>query len=132
MNKAILIGRLGRDPEVKTLQNGDKVANLSLATSERWKDKHTGERKEKTEWHKITVWRGLAEVAEKYLNKGDQVMIEGKIETRKWQDQNGQDRYTTEIRGERLEMLGGAKGGDAREQPERQSSSADLDNEIPY
>ena len=136
MNKAILIGRLGKDPDVRNLQDGTTVANLSLATSERWKDKNTGERKEKTEWHRITLWKGLADVAQKYLNKGDQIMVEGKIETRKWQDQNGQDRYTTEIRGERMEMLGSRDKGDAHEPHPGdhggQDQAVDLDDKIPF
>lgn len=98
VNKVILIGRLGRDPEVRTFQNGGKVANLRLATSETWRDKATGEKKERTEWHSIAIHNeGLVRVAEQYLSKGLLIYIEGRLETRKWQDQSGQDRYSTEV-----------------------------------
>ncbi|ADO43143.1 single-stranded DNA-binding protein [Ketogulonicigenium vulgare] len=98
VNKVFLIGNLGRDPEVRSFPNGGKVVNLNIATSETWRDKNTGERKERTEWHKVAIFNdGLANVAEKYLRKGSKVYIEGKLETRKWQDQSGTDRYTTEI-----------------------------------
>ena len=107
VNKVILVGNLGRDPEVRTFQNGGKVCNLSVATSETWKDRETGERREKTEWHRVAIMNdGLAGVAEQYLRKGSKVYLAGQLETRKWQDQSGQDRYTTEIvlRGYRAEM----------------------------
>ena len=98
VNKVILIGNLGADPDVRTMQSGDKVVNLSVATSESWKDKMTGERKERTEWHRVVIFnKGLVTVCENYLKKGAKVYIEGQIETRKWQDQSGQDKYTTEI-----------------------------------
>ncbi len=98
VNKVILIGNLGADPEVRTFQNGGKVCNLRIATSETWKDKNTGERREKTEWHSVAIFsEPLARVAEQYLRKGSKVYIEGQLETRKWQDQNGQDRYSTEV-----------------------------------
>ncbi len=98
VNKVILIGNLGADPEVRTFQNGGKVCNLRIATSENWKDRNTGERREKTEWHSVAIFsEPLARVAEQYLRKGSKVYIEGQLETRKWQDQNGQDRYTTEV-----------------------------------
>lgn len=98
VNKAILVGNLGRDPEVRTMQNGSRVCNLSLATSESWKDKASGERKERTEWHRVVVFNdALIKVAEAYLRKGSKVYLEGQIETRKWQDQSGADRYATEI-----------------------------------
>jgi single-strand DNA-binding protein len=98
VNKVILIGNLGADPEVRTFQNGGKVCNLRIATSETWKDRNTGERREKTEWHSVAIFsEPLARVAEQYLRKGSKVYIEGQLETRKWQDQNGQDRYTTEV-----------------------------------
>lgn len=106
VNKVILIGFLGKDPEIRHTQSNVPVANLSVATSESWKDKQTDEWQEKTEWHRVTAWRHLAERAEKYLRKGKQVYIEGKLETRKWQDQNGQDRYTTEIVAIQLQLLG--------------------------
>lgn len=98
VNKVILIGNLGRDPEVRTFQNGGKVCNLRIATSETWKDRNTGERRERTEWHSVAIFNeNLARLAEQYLRKGSKVYIEGKLETRKWQDQSGQDRYTTEV-----------------------------------
>ncbi|QYX58395.1 single-stranded DNA-binding protein [Roseovarius sp. SCSIO 43702] len=98
VNKVILIGNLGRDPEVRTFQNGGKVCNLRIATSETWKDRNTGERKERTEWHSVAIFsEPLANVAERYLKKGSKVYIEGQLETRKWQDQSGQDRYSTEV-----------------------------------
>ncbi|WP_295311701.1 single-stranded DNA-binding protein [Roseobacter sp.] len=98
VNKVILIGNLGRDPEVRSFQNGGKVCNLRIATSETWKDRNTGERKERTEWHSVAIFsEPLARVAEQYLRKGSKVYIEGQLETRKWQDQSGQDRYSTEV-----------------------------------
>jgi len=98
VNKVILIGNLGRDPEVRTFQNGGKVCNLRIATSETWKDRNTGERRERTEWHSVAIFsEPLARVAEQYLKKGSKVYIEGQLETRKWQDQSGQDRYSTEV-----------------------------------
>jgi len=98
VNKVILIGNLGRDPEVRTFQNGGKVCNLRIATSENWKDRNTGERREKTEWHSVAIFsEPLARVAEQYLRKGSKVYLEGQLETRKWQDQSGQDRYSTEV-----------------------------------
>jgi single-strand DNA-binding protein len=98
VNKVILIGNLGRDPEVRTFQNGGKVCNLRIATSENWKDKATGERREKTEWHTVAIFQeGLVRIAEQYLKKGSKVYLEGKLQTRKWQDQSGQDRYSTEV-----------------------------------
>ncbi len=98
VNKVILIGNLGADPEVRTFQNGGKVCNIRIATSETWKDKNTGERREKTEWHTVAIFQeGLVRIAEQYLKKGSKVYIEGKLQTRKWQDQSGQDRYSTEV-----------------------------------
>tara|TARA_R110002110_G_scaffold8277_19_gene41532 strand:+ start:755 stop:1264 length:510 start_codon:yes stop_codon:yes gene_type:complete len=98
VNKVILIGNLGRDPEVRSFQNGGKVCNLRIATSETWKDKNTGERREKTEWHSVAIFNeGLVRIAEQYLKKGSKVYIEGQLQTRKWQDQSGQDRYSTEV-----------------------------------
>lgn len=105
-NKVELIGRLGQDPEVRTTTNGTKVASLSVATSERWRDKTTGEQREATEWHRVVLWDKLAELAEQYLFKGSEVLLVGKLQTRKWKDQSGQDRYTTEVvlQGPRAEM----------------------------
>jgi len=116
VNKVILIGNLGQDPEVKSFQNGGRIANLRIATSENWKDKNTGERKERTEWHSVVLQsEGLVGVAERYLRKGSKVYIEGQLRTRKWQDQSGNDRYTTEVSvggiGGVMTMLDGAPGG---------------------
>ena len=116
VNKVILIGNLGRDPEVRSFQNGGKVVNLRIATSETWRDKATGERKERTEWHSVAIFNeGIAKIAEQYLKKGSTVYIEGALETRKWQDQSGQDKYTTEIvlrpYNGNLTLLGGRDGG---------------------
>ena len=116
VNKVILIGNLGRDPEVRTFQNGGKVCNLRIATSETWKDRNTGERRERTEWHSVAIFNeGLVRVAEQYLRKGSKVYVEGQLQTRKWQDQSGQDRYSTEVVlqgfGSTLTMLDGRDGG---------------------
>ena len=98
VNKVILVGNLGRDPEVRSMQNGGKVCNLSVATSERWKDRNSGEQQERTEWHRVVIFDDrLVDVAEKFLQKGRKVYLEGELQTRKWQDQSGQDRYTTEV-----------------------------------
>jgi single-strand DNA-binding protein len=152
LNKVMLIGNLGADPEIRSFNNGGKVANLRIATSETWKDRQTGERKEKTEWHTVAIFsEGLVSVVERYLKKGSKVFVEGKLQTRKWQDQNGQDRYSTEIviqgLGGSMLMLDGARGaGDAGQSyasnpPAGSSSSAqgadsgaydDLDDDIPF
>ena len=105
INKVIIVGHLGNDPEMRSMPNGEGVANISVATSESWTDKTTGERKEVTEWHRIVFYRRQAEVCGQYLHKGSKVYIEGRLRTRKWQDQNGQDRYITEIQGDVLQML---------------------------
>ena len=115
VNKVILIGNLGRDPEVRSFQNGGKVCNLRIATSETWRDRNTGERRERTEWHSVAIFsEGLVRIAEQYLRKGSKVYLEGQLETRKWQDQSGQDRYTTEVvlrnYGSTLTMLDGRDG----------------------
>ncbi|MBP6122351.1 MULTISPECIES: single-stranded DNA-binding protein [Providencia] len=118
VNKVILIGNLGQDPEIRYMPNGGAVANLTLATSESWRDKQTNEMREKTEWHRVAIFGKLAEIAGEYLKKGSQVYIEGSLQTRKWQDQSGQDRYTTEVVvniGGSMQMLGG-RGGDAPSQ----------------
>ncbi|MDF7191521.1 single-stranded DNA-binding protein [Proteus mirabilis] len=124
VNKCILIGHLGQDPEIRYMPSGGAVANLTLATSESWRDKQTGEMKEKTEWHRVCIFGKLAEIAGEYLRKGSQVYIEGSLQTRKWQDQNGQDRYTTEVVvnvGGTMQMLGGNGGNQAgSQQPARQ------------
>lgn len=120
VNKVILVGNLGNDPEVRYLPSGGAVANLTIATSESWRDKATGEQREKTEWHRVSLFGKLAEVAKEYLRKGSQVYIEGQLQTRKWQDQNGQDRYTTEVVVQgfngTMQMLGGRSGG-GQQQP---------------
>lgn len=145
VNKVILIGNLGQDPEVRRTQDGRPIVNLSLATSETWRDRN-GDRKEKTEWHKVVIFNeGLCKVAEQYLKKGSKVYLEGQIGTRKWQDQNGQDRYSTEVVlqnfGSTLVMLDGKDGGTKAEEPaqDRQSTSArrqamhdDMDDGVPF
>ena len=159
VNKVILIGNLGRDPEVRTFQNGGKVVNLRVATSETWKDRNTGERRERTEWHSVAIFNEpLGRIAEQYLRKGSTVYLEGQLETRKWQDQSGQDRYSTEVvlrpysgnltllggRGEGgggsagSDQSGGYGGGYDRDYDSGPSSSggggsrSDLDDEIPF
>lgn len=147
VNKVIIVGNLGADPEVRNFPNGGKVVNLRIATSESWRDKDSGERKERTEWHSVAIMNeGLAKIAEQYLRKGSTVYIEGQLQTRKWQDQSGQDRYTTEIvlrqyRGE-LTLLGGKRDNDGNgrsdtlhERPIDHSSglpSRDFDDEIQF
>ncbi|MBP6491323.1 single-stranded DNA-binding protein [Thauera phenylacetica] len=113
VNKVILIGNLGADPESRFAPSGDAICNIRLATTETWRDKSTGERREATEWHRVAFFGKLAEIAGQYLRKGSQVYIEGSLRTRKWQDQSGQDRYTTEIRADEMKMLGRREGGDA-------------------
>lgn len=141
MNKVILCGRLGQDPEVRNFPNGGKVVNLRLATSETWKDKNSGERKERTEWHSVAIFNDpVGNIAEKYLRKGSEVIIEGQLETRKWQDQQGNDRYSTEVVvrpfSGGLTLVGG-RGGDGassgghQQQEHRQPDSVDTD-EIPF
>ncbi len=132
VNKVILVGRLGQDPEVRHTQNGDPIVNLSVATSETWKDKSTGEKRERTEWNRVVIFNEhLAKVAEQYLTKGSQVYLEGQLQTRKWQDQSGNDRYSTEVvlqryRGE-LTLLGG-KG----ERHEAEPQEGGFDDSIPF
>ena len=110
VNKVILVGNLGADPETRYTATGDAVCNVRLATTESWKDKNSGEKREITEWHRVVFYRKLAEIAGQYLKKGSQVYIEGRLKTRKWQDKDGQDRYTTEIEGTEMVMLGGRQG----------------------
>ncbi len=112
INKVILVGNLGRDPEVRYSANGAAIANITIATSEQWTDKQSGQKQERTEWHRVVLFNRLGEIAGEYLKKGSQVYIEGKLQTRKWQDNNGQDRYTTEIVANEMQMLGG-RGGSA-------------------
>ena len=119
VNKALIIGNLGQDPEIKYTQSGSPVANLSVATSERWKDKNTGEQKEQTEWHRVVVFGRLAEIAEQYLKKGSKVFIEGKIQTRDWEDAEGNKKYTTEVVAREMTML------DSRASTDSSASSSD-------
>ncbi|HYD94260.1 MAG TPA: single-stranded DNA-binding protein [Noviherbaspirillum sp.] len=110
VNKVIIVGNLGRDPETRYMPNGDAVTNIAVATTESWKDKNTGEKKELTEWHRITFYRKLAEIAGQYLKKGSQVYVEGRLQTRKWTDKDGVERYTTEIIADTMQMLGSRQG----------------------
>lgn len=148
VNKVILLGRVGKDPETRYFPDGGAVCNLSLATSTKWKDKQSGESMEATEWHKITFTRGLAEIADKYVSKGKQIYVEGRLKTRKWKDKDGRDNYTTEVVAENLVLLG--DGGSSKEQhkenpqrtqkasePEKLAKSADGfddmdDDSIPF
>lgn len=146
VNKVILIGHLGQDPEIRYMPSGGAVANLTLATSESWRDKQSGEMREKTEWHRVVIFGKLAEIAGEYLKKGSQVYIEGSLQTRKWQDQSGQDRYTTEVVvniGGSMQMLGGNSNQAGIQQPARQSQQSqqqspqneppmDWDDNIPF
>jgi single-strand DNA-binding protein len=142
LNKAQIIGHLGKDPETRYLPNGDAVCNFSVATSEQWKDKQTGEKKEQTEWHRISAFGKLAEICGQYLKKGSFVYIEGRIQTRKWQDKDGQDRYTTEIKADGMKMLGGKpEGGESSasraEKPAQAPASGggnfnDFEDDIPF
>ena len=143
VNKFIGIGNLGRDPETRYLPSGDAVTNISIGISEKWKDKN-GDKQEHTEWVKVNFFGKLAEIAGEYLKKGSQVYIEGRIRTRKWQDKEGQDRYTTEIVADRMQMLGGrpasgqsaggADAGESRKQPAKKSGGSfdDMDDDIPF
>ena len=139
LNKATLLGRLGMDPEIRSMQSGDRVCNLSLATSESWKDKNTGEKKEKTEWHRVIVFsEGTIGFIEKYMAKGSEILVEGKIETRKWSDQQtGQDKYSTEIivrgYGDKVILCGkGSQNGNTSEQPAQAPVEDSLEDEIPF
>jgi len=156
VNKVIIVGNLGNDPEVRYSNNGAAIANISVATSDSWKDKNTGEKQEKTEWHRVVMFNRLGEIAGEYLRKGSKVYIEGKLQTRKWQDQSGQDKYTTEIVANEMQMLdsrgsnmgqGGSSGyqapsqsapqqqggGQAPQQPASQPAPAnDFDDDIPF
>ena len=143
VNKVILVGNLGRDPEVRYMPSGNAVANVTLATTESWKDKQTGEKQERTEWHNVVFYSRLAEIAGEYLKKGSQVYVEGSLRTRKWQDKSGNDRYTTEIIASDMQMLGGRggsagySGGDtapATVEPSSSTGSAapDFDDDIPF
>jgi single-strand DNA-binding protein len=154
VNKVIILGNLGRDPDVRYTNDGNAICNIAVATTEKWTDKTSGEKKEVTEWHRIVLYRKLAEIAEKYLSKGSQVYIEGKLQTRKWTDKDGVERYTTEIVADSLQMLGSKpaegrskdanpgnakqanpqrqQGRQAQQQQQRQSSNDDMDEDIPF
>ncbi len=140
VNKVILVGNLGNDPETRYMPSGSAVTNLSVATNESWKDKETGEQKDRTEWHKVAMFGRLAEIAAEYLRKGSQVYIEGKLRTRKWQDKDGNDRWTTEIVADEMQMLGGRmdSGAPAMDDPPPPSApppkgaSDDFDDDIPF
>ena len=154
VNKVILVGNLGADPEVRYMSNGEAVANVRLATTESWKDKNSGEKREVTEWHRVVFYRKLAEIVGQYLKKGSSVYIEGRIRTRKWQDKEGQERYTTEIEATEMQMLGGrqsaasssggeaeyggsmpssSSGGGSRPAPAKKAPSLDtMDDDIPF
>ena len=131
INKVILIGNLGKDPEVRHLESGVAVCNFSIATGETYKDKNSGEKVTHTEWHNIVLWRGLAEVAEKYLKKGAKIYIEGKLRTRSWQDQEGNTRYTTEILGDNMTMLGKVGETNTMQSPPPQQAAAPKKEEKP-
>lgn len=142
VNKVILVGNLGADPESRFAPSGDVICNISVATTESWKDKQTGEKKEATEWHRVGFYGKLAEIVGQYLKKGSQVYIEGSLRTRKWQDKTGQDRYTTEIRGDVMKMLGGKSEGQQhpaaprQQAPQRQQTAppaGDFDDlDVPF
>ena len=154
VNKVIIVGNLGRDPEMRTFPSGDQVANVRIATTDRWRDKNTGENKEATEWHSVVFNGRLAEIVGQYLRKGSQVYVEGSLRTRKWTDQSGQERYTTEIRADTMQMLGSRQGmgggqgggyddsgygdngggGGGYEAPRRAAPSGfdDMDDDIPF
>jgi single-strand DNA-binding protein len=123
VNKVILVGNLGADPETRYMPNGDPITNIRLATTSRWKDKQSGENKEETEWHRVVFRARLAEIAGEYLKKGSPVYVEGRIRTRKWQDKDGQDRYTTEIMADNMQLLG-SRGGAGEPRPEREPAQA--------
>lgn len=138
VNKVIIVGNLGKDPEIRYTSAGKPIANLTVATSENWKDKNTGEKQERTEWHKVTLFDKLAEIVGKYLKKGSKIYLEGKLQTRKWQDKDGQDRYTTEIVGSEMKMLSGKGEGESRSAPApaasepARNSGNDFDDDIPF
>lgn len=143
INKVIIVGNLGQDPETRYMPSGSAVTNFTVATNESWKDKQTGEQKDRTEWHRIAMFGRLAEVAAEYLRKGSQVYIEGKLRTRKWQDRDGKDRYTTEIIADEMQMLGGRGGGSAPMSSDSEPANVptgapppppadDFDDDIPF
>lgn len=143
VNKVILIGHLGADPDTRYMPNGKAVTNIRIATTESWKDKQSGDQQERTEWHSVVMFDKLAEIAAEYLRKGGQVYIEGKLQTRKWQDKEGRDRYTTEILAHTMQMLGGNSGNastgrdnqnrtPSRQQPAQRAPAENFDDDIPF
>ena len=140
VNKVIIVGNLGADPESRFAPSGDAICNIRVATSEAWKDRQTGERKEATEWHRINFYGKLAEIAGQYLRKGSQVYIEGSLRTRKWTDKDGQEKYSTEIRADEMKMLGGKPEGQQQAAPQKQAprqtpqqaGGMDMDDDIPF
>ncbi len=137
INKVILIGHLGKDPEMRQASSGDAIANFSIATSEEWKDKTTGEKKQKTEWHRIIAFKRLAEICGEYLSKGSQVYVEGRLQTRSWEDKEGVKKYTTEIIASTVQFLGGkdsasSSGDDFLSQPDAQKPKSDAMDDIPF
>ena len=140
VNKVILVGHLGRDPETRYMPNGEAVTNLAIATSETWKDKNSGDKKESVEWHRVTMYRKLAEVAGQYLKKGSLIYLEGKNQTRKWTDKDGVERYTTEVIADTMQMLGSktasepssANPAPSETKPRTNDDFADLDSDIPF
>lgn len=138
VNKVILVGNLGRDPETRYSPDGGAITNVSIATTDTWKDKASGEKQERTEWHRVVFFSRLAEIAGEYLKKGSQVYVEGSLRTRKWQDKEGQERYTTEIVADRMQMLGSKSNGEPRERREPEPAPAkagnftDMDDDIPF
>ncbi len=131
LNKVMLIGNLGADPEVRYAANGNPIANVRIATTDSWKDKNTGETQERTEWHRVVFFGRLAEIVQQYLRKGSQIYVEGRLQTRKWQGQDGQDRYTTEIVASEMQMLGGRQGGGGDYAPPPQQEPASTPSAAP-
>ena len=132
LNKVLIIGNLGSDPEIKYTSSGSAVANLSIATSERWKDRNTGEQKEQVEWHRVVLFSRLAEIAEQYLKKGSKVFVEGKLQTRDWEDAEGKKRYTTEVIAREMTMLDSKSGSDNAPQPQSSSPEDNIEEDIPF
>ena len=132
LNKVLIIGNLGSDPEIKYTASGSAVANLSIATSERWKDRNTGEQKEQVEWHRVVLFSRLAEIAEQYLKKGSKVFVEGKLQTRDWEDAEGKKRYTTEVIAREMTMLDSRPGSDNASQPQSSSPENNFEEDIPF
>ena len=132
LNKVLIIGNLGSDPEIKYTSSGSAVANLSIATSDRWKDRNTGEQKEQVEWHRVVLFSRLAEIAEQYLKKGSKVFVEGKLQTRDWEDAEGKKRYTTEVIAREMTMLDSRSGSDNAPQPQSSGPEDNFEEDIPF